>query len=65
VIASELKEPFYLKCGFDEIVGYMSEGEGNPMGLRNVQGGGILFMWSEGSPEALRAKNTASPVAAP
>ncbi|KAF2127680.1 hypothetical protein P153DRAFT_294915 [Dothidotthia symphoricarpi CBS 119687] len=45
VIASHENEKFYLRCGFDEIVGNGCEGEGNPLGIANVKGGDILFMW--------------------
>ncbi|KAF9690505.1 hypothetical protein EKO04_011547 [Ascochyta lentis] len=45
VIASEGSEVFYMKCGFDEIVGNANEGLGNPLQKLNVRGGNILFMW--------------------
>jgi predicted N-acetyltransferase YhbS len=53
VISSDSKEPFYFNCGFDSIVGSMTDGEGNPLGSRNVRGGAIMFMWYADSPEAL------------
>jgi predicted N-acetyltransferase YhbS len=40
VIASEVGDGLYVSCGF-EPVGYMQEGEGNP--LRDIPGGRILF----------------------
>jgi GNAT superfamily N-acetyltransferase len=40
VIASEAGDGLYVSCGF-EPVGYMQEGEGNP--LRDIPGGRILF----------------------
>ena len=43
VIASQETEKFYLRCGFDEIVGNCTEGEGNP--LNGVGGGDLLFMY--------------------
>jgi predicted GNAT family acetyltransferase len=43
VIASKGNEKFYLRCGFDEVVGNCTEGEGNP--LNGVGGGDILFMY--------------------
>lgn len=43
VMASEGNDNFYLRCGFDEIVGNACEGEGNP--LNGVKGGNILFKW--------------------
>ena len=48
VIASDGSSGFYLKCGFDEIVGNASRagGEANPMTKANVKGGDILFAWS-------------------
>lgn len=48
VIASEGSDGFYLKCGFDEVVGNANEGEGNPLQKENVRGGNILFMWAKG-----------------
>ena len=45
VISSDSKEHFYFACGFDSIVGSMTDGKGNPLGLRNVRGGAIMFMW--------------------
>jgi GNAT superfamily N-acetyltransferase len=53
VISSDSKEPFYFACGFDSIVGSMTDGKGNPLGLRNMRGGAIMFMWRACSPEAL------------
>ncbi|KAI8941594.1 hypothetical protein NX059_002809 [Plenodomus lindquistii] len=43
VIASEGNDGFYLRCGFDEVVGDATGGEGNP--LNGVGGGSVLFMW--------------------
>lgn len=43
VMCSDGSEHFYLKCGFDEIVGNGCEGEGNP--LNGVKGGAILFKY--------------------
>ena len=43
VMSSEGNEGFYLRSGFDEIVGWATEGEENP--LRDVRGGAILFKW--------------------
>lgn len=43
VIASENNATFYQRCGFDDVVGNGTEGEGNP--LKDVGGGDILFMW--------------------
>ncbi|CAE7199913.1 hypothetical protein PTNB73_06169 [Pyrenophora teres f. teres] len=45
VMSSEGSDGFYLKCGFDEVVGNANEGEGNPLQKDNVKGGNILFMW--------------------
>jgi GNAT superfamily N-acetyltransferase len=45
VIASENNDAFYLKCGFSEVVGDASEGDGNPLKKVDVKGGSILFMW--------------------
>lgn len=45
VMASDGSDGFYMKCGFDEVVGNANEGEGNPLRKENVKGGNILFMW--------------------
>jgi GNAT superfamily N-acetyltransferase len=45
VVASKGNHKFYLRCGFDEVVGNCTEGEGNP--LNGVGGGDILFMYPE------------------
>ncbi|KAF1912972.1 acyl-CoA N-acyltransferase [Ampelomyces quisqualis] len=47
VITSHSNESFYLRCGFDEIVGTCSEGEGNPLREAKVKGGEILWMWAK------------------
>jgi GNAT superfamily N-acetyltransferase len=46
VTASAGNEKFYLKCGFDEIVGNACLGEGNPLGEMQTTGGDVLFMWA-------------------
>ncbi|KAJ8116806.1 hypothetical protein OPT61_g1852 [Boeremia exigua] len=48
VIASDGSTGFYLKCGFDEVVGNACRagGDANPMAKANVKGGDILFAWS-------------------
>lgn len=51
VIASEGASGFYLKCGFNEIVGNASGGEGNPLTEANVKGGDVLFTWVKGDVE--------------
>jgi hypothetical protein len=43
VIASQGNDNFYLRCGFDEVVGNCKQGEGNP--LMGIEGGDILFMY--------------------
>ncbi|KAH9871097.1 hypothetical protein J1614_006671 [Plenodomus biglobosus] len=43
VVSSEGNDTFYLRCGFDEVVGDATAGEGNPM--QGVDGGYVLFMW--------------------
>jgi GNAT superfamily N-acetyltransferase len=45
VTSSEGSDGFYLKCGFDDIVGNANEGVGNPLREAGVKGGNILFMW--------------------
>ena len=47
VTASEGNEGFYLKCGFDEVVGNACLGEGNPLGEMQTTGGDVLFMWAK------------------
>jgi len=48
VIASDQKDRFYLRSGFDEVVGNCCEGEGNPLGEADVKGGSIIFKWAGG-----------------
>lgn len=43
VISSAGNDAFYLRCGFDEVVGNATTGEGNP--ISGVSGGSVLFMW--------------------
>ncbi|KAH9880453.1 hypothetical protein IAQ61_000744 [Plenodomus lingam] len=45
VVSSDGNDAFYLRCGFDEIVGDVTAGEGNPM--LSVMGGSVLFKWPE------------------
>jgi GNAT superfamily N-acetyltransferase len=47
VTSSFENEKFYLRCGYDEIVGNCSEGEDNPLARAGVKGGDILFMWAK------------------
>ncbi|EMD87214.1 hypothetical protein COCC4DRAFT_27631 [Bipolaris maydis ATCC 48331] len=47
VVSSEESPGFYLRCGFDEVVGNAHEGEGNPLKVDGVRGGDILFMWGK------------------
>jgi GNAT superfamily N-acetyltransferase len=47
VMSSEGTNSFYLRCGFDEVVGNANEGEGNPLKAMDVKGGDILFMWGK------------------
>jgi ribosomal protein S18 acetylase RimI-like enzyme len=49
VIASEGNAPFYIKCGYDKVVGNACEGIGNPMGEAGTKGGDVLFMWARAS----------------
>ncbi|CAO2653634.1 Nn.00g030450.m01.CDS01 [Neocucurbitaria sp. VM-36] len=56
VLASYTNDPFYLRCGFDEVVGECTEGEGNP--LREVKGGSIIFMWAKGPGEKANGAST-------
>jgi GNAT superfamily N-acetyltransferase len=41
VVSAAGKERFYVACGFEEVVGNVTHGEGNP--LASVRGGDILF----------------------
>jgi len=43
VMSSEGNDEFYLRCGFEEIAGNATTGEGNP--LAGVKGGSILFRY--------------------
>ena len=43
VMSSDGKTQFYLRCGFQEVVGNACAGEGNPLALEHVKGGDILF----------------------
>ena len=45
VISSDGNDTFYLKCGFEEVVGNATDGEGNPLGVAGVKGGSILFKY--------------------
>jgi hypothetical protein len=45
VAASKGNERFYLRSGFDEVVGNCTYGEGNPLNKAGVEGGDILFMF--------------------
>lgn len=45
VLASYENDDFYLRCGFDEVIGNCSEGESNPLAVAGVKGGNIIFMW--------------------
>jgi GNAT superfamily N-acetyltransferase len=45
VAASKGSERFYLRSGFEEIVGNCNEGQGNPLKEAGVEGGDILFMF--------------------
>jgi hypothetical protein len=51
-MASEGSDGFYLKCGFDEVVGNANEGDGNPLQKEDVKGGNILFMRAKHGEEA-------------
>lgn len=42
VVSSAGKERFYVACGFEEVVGNVTHGEGNP--LAGVKGGEIMFL---------------------
>ncbi|KAH7128599.1 hypothetical protein B0J11DRAFT_525333 [Dendryphion nanum] len=43
VMSSDGKTEFYLRCGFQEVVGNANEGEGNPLVKEGVKGGDIIF----------------------
>jgi GNAT superfamily N-acetyltransferase len=49
VTTSLTNEAFYLRCGFDEIVGNCGDGEGNPLRAAGIKGGDILWMWAKDS----------------
>ncbi|KAL5114626.1 hypothetical protein ACEQ8H_007471 [Pleosporales sp. CAS-2024a] len=46
VVASFQNEGFYLRCGYEEVVGNCLEGEGNPLAAAGVKGGDILWKWA-------------------
>ena len=50
VTASKGNERFYLRCGFDEVVGNCTQGEGNPLSEAGVEGGDVLFMFPKQKP---------------
>lgn len=50
VTASKGNERFYLRCGFDEVVGNCTQGEGNPLSKAGVEGGDVLFMFPKQKP---------------
>ncbi|KAI4708042.1 hypothetical protein J4E89_007161 [Alternaria sp. Ai002NY15] len=52
VVASKGNERFYLRCGYDEIIGNCTEGEGNPLKNAGVEGGDILFMFPKQKQES-------------
>lgn len=47
VMSSEGNDAFYLRSGFEQVVGNATEGEGNP--LAGVKGGSILFKYPKRS----------------
>jgi len=51
-VASKGNERFYLRCGYDEIIGNCTEGEGNPLKNAGVEGGDILFMFPKQKQES-------------
>lgn len=63
VIGSKGKDVFYRRCGFDLLVGWATEGfdangRPNPLGVRGIGGGCILFTRvKEDDDEALQGKN--------
>jgi hypothetical protein len=49
VTSSEGNEKFYLRCGFDEVVGNACLGDGNPLKEAGARGGDILFRFPRGN----------------
>ncbi|KAF2796993.1 acyl-CoA N-acyltransferase [Melanomma pulvis-pyrius CBS 109.77] len=47
VMSSEGNDAFYLRSGFEQVVGNATEGEGNP--LAGIKGGSILFKYPKRS----------------
>lgn len=50
VVSASGKEPFYKKCGFQELAGYITRDvdwikERNPMGSRGIPGGAVMWSW--------------------
>ena len=59
VVASDGSTDFYLKSGFDAVVGNASRagGEANPMMRANVQGGDVLFKMLDGDKKSWSVSN--------
>ncbi|KAI8931136.1 hypothetical protein NX059_011490 [Plenodomus lindquistii] len=47
VISTFGSDPFYIKCGYHEVVGCAIDGADNPLKDEKVQGGNVLFMWEK------------------
>ncbi|EEP76165.1 predicted protein [Uncinocarpus reesii 1704] len=43
VTSAKGKERFYHRCGFTELVGRLTDGDGNPLKSLGIEGGAILF----------------------
>ncbi|KAF2502797.1 hypothetical protein BU16DRAFT_19241 [Lophium mytilinum] len=60
VMSSDGNDGFYKRAGFDEVVGWATEGEGNPLAKEKTTGGAILFRWArvDGQPEKTGVQNS-------
>lgn len=43
VVSAKGRERFYARCGFTKIVGWATDGEGNPLKKNGVEGGAVMF----------------------
>lgn len=43
VISAVGREQFYQRCGYTNLVGWATEGEGNPLKKHGIKGGAIMF----------------------
>lgn len=61
VMAAKGKETFYQRCGFTDVVGWATDGEGNPLKEMGIEGGAILFTPPVLSRDAATTRRIATP----